>query len=96
MTKAPEISNVRDLITLNFDAHFIKEGEPVLEDSADRFIPLNPEGDRREQFYLHQSMVSSLVNLLKPVVNNAAVTKTIMEQVPELSEVFGLAAECDI
>lgn len=100
MTKYPEFRPSDQMIELHMDGRFV---DPVTHQSIDVvnqiWQPRVPKVPQKEQFFIHESTINSLLAVMTSKINfmlkNQTLSNNIIEALPEIKAKYGDDAFCE-
>ena len=100
-TQPPTADNQTKLVTLNFDGTFYDTIKKTTHVSANTLSPLRLKNMNSNQFFIHQSMISSLLIALvqdnMPLdITDANTTSQILMLFPEIQEHYGDSVQTEL
>jgi len=85
MTKAPEFSREKDLINIHMDGLYVYDTEEHINVPDPNTVwPIRVDGKQRDQFWVHESTLNSVVYDHPITFNGTNITAEALKHYPEL------------
>jgi len=93
MTTYPTLSRVANLVTVNLDGRFVDETTGTIRAAGPTEVPALVDGKQRDEIFIHQSVLNSLVFDQVKSFNGTNVTTEVLKAFPEIAVYYGADAE---
>ena len=96
MSTAPSLSRDANLVTFNMDGRFVDAVSGTTRAAGPTSVPALVDGKQRDEVFIHQSVLNSLVFDQVKSFNGTNVTTEVLKAFPEIAALYGDAAEAEI